>query len=72
MSEPDVSMLDDRLTVRVNTAELESFRDACRNRLKRDYSDIVREMITAYNERRLHITPTPEQKESYGELYNVD
>jgi len=60
---------DATLTVRCNQESLYDFKTHCSENLGRDYQSMVREMMTALNEGRLHIVRTKNQKEAIGELY---
>ena len=69
MAIEDTDILDDNLTVRVNSTVLEKFKDNAQRISGKPYPLLVREIMTALNEGRLRITPTKEQKKSLGELY---
>jgi len=62
---------NDTLNVRVNATDKKAFEDKCSS-IGREYYDVVREMVTAFNEGRLRIKPTDGQKQLNKELYNVD
>lgn len=61
---------DDVLYVRISTVDLEAFKKKCVS-MDREHPDVAREMITAFTEGRLKITPTDGQKLN-EEMYNVD
>lgn len=54
--------LDESLVVRVNSDELNKFKTKC-EKAKKPYPNMIREIITAFNEDRINIIPTEEQKE---------
>lgn len=66
--------LDKKLSVRVSTQEYDQFANASRNVHGRKPQELLRELMVAVAEKRVKITPTPEQLESIKqstELYNV-
>lgn len=63
---------DGTMMVRIRSSQLSKFKKHCSTKLGRPYQEVMREMINAFNDGRLTITPTEEQKQSHGELYNVD
>lgn len=60
-------MATEVMSVRVDSDEFAAFRVTCKERGV-EYSDTVRELITAYNDNRIKITPTDSQKE-HLEIY---
>jgi hypothetical protein len=62
---------DETLNVRINSTEKAAFIRKCDN-IDQEYYDILREMVTAFTEGRLKITPTDGQKQLNKELYNVN
>lgn len=62
--------LDDDLRLRINGKELEIFQKKS-SRAGKAYQVLLREMIHAFNDGRLRIIPTEEQKSELGELYYV-
>lgn len=62
---------DGVLYVRICSVERNTFTKRCKD-IDRADSDVVREIITAFNEGRLKIIPTDGQKTLNKELYNVD
>ena len=61
--------LDGDLRVRVNQNELDKFTAKSERETGKPYQLLVREILTAYNDSRLRIIPTKDQKN--GELYHV-
>ncbi len=59
---------DGILFVRVEEDSLETFKVKCKS--LGEYSDVIRDIITAFNEGRLKIKPTDGQKKLNEELYN--
>lgn len=65
--------LNGDLRVRVNELELNDFITFAPLRTGKKYQVLIREMITAFNDERLRIIPTEEQKlamEHTAELYS--
>lgn len=60
-------MLNEQLSVKVNDEELTNFTRKCEAELGKPYTHFLREIIKAYNEDRLRIIPTEDQKR--GVLY---
>lgn len=72
MSNDLFEVLDDDLRIRISSSELENFKKKSIRVTGKPYQLLTREMITAFNNGRLRIVPTEEQKTELGELYNVD
>jgi len=64
--------LDGNLRLRVDQKELNIFIEKAHRSTGKPYQLLLREIMTAFNDGRLRIIPTPDQKEALGELYNVN
>ena len=71
-TEDSNEVLDGDLRIRMSQQELEIFQKKSKRVTGKPYQLMLREMITAFNDGRLRIVPTEEQKSQLGELYNVD
>lgn len=56
-------IFNETLTVRINKSDLRDFKAKC-NDLCKPYQIMTREIVKAFNEDRIKIIPTNEQKES--------
>jgi len=63
-----MQVLDHNLQLRMDARELKKLKKKC-GKIRRNHSDVLREIITAFNDGRLTITKTDEQK---GEEFYVD
>jgi len=61
--------LNGDLRVKVSSQELEIFIQKSERQLRKPYPHFIREIISAYNDGRLRIVPTEDQKRELGELY---
>jgi hypothetical protein len=64
--------MDGVLRIRVPQDCLDKFQEKSKMIMGKPYQALIREMITAFNEGRLRITPTEEQKQQLRGLYDVD
>ena len=71
MSETEDPGLDGKLALRIEQKELDIFIKKSKRQLKKPYQLFVREMILAFNEGRLRITPTEAQKNMLSEVYDT-
>ena len=55
--------VNDRLVVRINEDDMKNFKNKT-GKLNKPYQVMIREMVKAFNDDRLKIIPTDEQKES--------
>jgi len=69
--EPESETLDETLGMRVNAKELEIFKKKSQRVTGKPYQLFLREIITAFNDGRLRIVQTEDQKNT-GELYVND
>ncbi len=63
-------VLDGDLRMRIATADLAVFQTKSKRITGKPYQLLLREMITAFNEGRLRIIPTEEQRNQLGVLYD--
>lgn len=66
------SNLDTTVGFRAKFKDLQEFKHYCKFKLKRPYTDLLREMMVAATQGRLKIEPTEEQKQAHGDLYDVN
>lgn len=64
--------LDGDLRMRISAQELNIFKKKSERVTGKPYQLLLREIITAFNDGRLRITPTEAQKSQLGELYDVN
>jgi len=69
MSDEENETLDGDLRLRISLKELEIFQKKSKRVTGKPYQLMLREMITAFNDGRLRIVSTEEQKTQLGELY---
>lgn len=61
--------LDGDLRMRISQQELDIFQKKSKRVTGKPYQLLLREMITAFNDGRLRIVPTAEQKRELKEIY---
>ena len=69
-TEDSNEVLDGDLRIRMSQQELDIFQKKSKRVTGKPYQLMLREMITAFNDGRLRIVPTEEQKSQLGEFYN--
>lgn len=69
MATDENETLDGDLRMRISEQELEIFKKKAPRITGKEYQVLVREFITAFNDGRLRIVQTEEQKQKLGELY---
>lgn len=69
MANDEKDGLDGELRLRISQSELDIFTKKSQRTTGKPYQLLIREIVTAFNDGRLRIIPTKEQKK--GELYNV-
>ena len=65
----DQGILDGDLRIRLSKDEMDIFKAKCQRVTGKPYTIFLREIISAFNDGRLRIIPTEEQKKQLGELY---
>lgn len=69
MATEETEVLDGDLRMRLSEQELEIFKKKALRVTGKPYQLFLREIIAAFNDGRLRITPTEAQKSQLGELY---
>ncbi len=62
-----MATLDGSINMRISAKSLETFQSKCIAMGRPGYHTVIREMMEAFNEGRLTITPTKEHKELYND-----
>ena len=65
----DSDILDGDLRIRIDKTDFDTFKTKSERVTGKPYQLLLREIITAFNDGRLRIVPTEEQKQHFGELY---
>ena len=65
----EIKGLDGDLRMRISAQELEIFKKKSERVTGKPYQLLLREIVTAFNDGRLRITPTEAQKSQLGEFY---
>ncbi len=65
----ELTSLDGYLRIRCEARELEIFKQKSQRVTGKPYQLFIREVMTAFNDGRLRIVPTEDQKTQLGELY---
>jgi len=69
MPKEKTEILDGDLRMRMSEMELKIFKKKSQRVTGKPYQLLLREIIAAFNDGRLHIDPTKEQKAHLGDLY---
>ena len=72
MANEETEVLDGDLRMRMSKQELDIFQKKSKRVTGKPYQLLLREIINAFNDGRLRITPTEAQRSQLGELYNVN
>jgi ethanolamine utilization protein EutQ (cupin superfamily) len=72
MNEKEDEVLDDFLRMRINSKQFDTYKDKVKRLTGVDHHNFTRDLITAFNEGRITITLSNDQKQLFGETYHVD
>ena len=62
-------MASEVLAVRIDEKVLQEFKTICKMKFHREHQDVVKELITAFADGRVSITPTEAQENLINEVY---
>lgn len=62
-----MKVLNGQLHMKVDQMSMDEFESICKNRYSRKHTDMLREIITAFNEGRVTIMPSKAQQKLMGE-----
>lgn len=68
---PEKKLLNDRLGVRINKVDKETFVKKC-SEMDREWGGVLREVIVAFNENRLRIAVPKSKLDKTKDLYHVN
>ena len=71
MIEKEKEVLDDFLRMRINSVQLNAYKEKVKRLTGVDHQNFTRDLITAFNEGRITITMSNDQQQLFGETYNV-
>jgi hypothetical protein len=71
MPKNEEEVLDDFLRMRINKVQFDTYRAKVKKLTGVDHPDFTRSLIEAFNEGRVSIKLDTDQKQLFGETYNV-
>lgn len=72
MSSTTTETEDDQFRMRFNSKQFQAYKDKVKELTGRSHTDFTRELLIAFTEGRVTITPSPTQKNFLKDVYNVD